>query len=340
MNISAATPLPISMTTSSKMASNVVSSANISSETQSAESAPMRPNIEGFSPSVSTTQASTYQASTYQRPTIDGSIKSAHQIVTPQQNKESSHSDPEVVAKAEGVENSKQVANTEASNKESNDDSNGNSDKGKNQTYSEDELAVINSLKTRHNEVNIHEQSHAAVGGQYAGSPSYSYQTGPDGVKYAVSGEVAIDTSAIEGDPEATLKKAQQVKAAALAPAQPSAQDIKVAAEADQMATQARSEISVANRPDSSSDASSEHSSAGSSRGSSDDSADTQQNFTDSQNIEPSVSNNQTINNDKREDKSPQIIRDKMIARSLHINNVYQSSSISSTPYSSFNVQV
>jgi len=331
MNISAATPLPISMTTSSKMASNVVSSANISSETQSAKSAPMRPNIEGFSPSVSTTQASTYQ-----RPTIDGSIKSAQQIVTPQQNKESSHSDPEVVAKAEGVENSKQVANTEASNKESND----NSDKGKNQTYSEDELAVISSLKTRHNEVNIHEQAHAAVGGQYASSPSYSYQTGPDGLKYAVSGEVSIDTSAIEGDPEATLKKAQQVKAAALAPAQPSAQDIKVAAEADQMATQARSEISAANRPDSSSGASSEHSSAGSSRGSSDDSADTQQNFTDSQNIEPTVSNNQTINNDKREDKNPQIIRDNMIARSLHINNVYQSSSISSTPYSSFNVQV
>lgn len=335
MNISAATPLPISMTTSSKMASNVVSSTNISSETQSAESAPMRPNIEGFSLSVSTTQASTYQ-----RPTIDGSITSAQQIVTPQQNKESSHSDPEVAAKAEGVENSKQVANTEASNKESNDDSNGNSDKGKNQTYSEDELAVISSLKTRHNEVNIHEQAHAAVGGQYASSPSYSYQTGPDGVKYAVSGEVSIDTSAIEGDPEATLKKAQQVKAAALAPAQPSAQDIKVAAEADQMATQARSEISAANRPDSSSDASSEHSSAGSSRGSSDDSADTQQNFTDSQNIEPTVSNNQTINNDKREDKNPQIIRHNMIARSLHINNVYQSSSISSTPYSSFNVQV
>ncbi|WP_166369282.1 putative metalloprotease CJM1_0395 family protein [Psychromonas sp. SA13A] len=335
MNISAATPLPISMTTSSKMASNVVSSTNISSETQSAESAPMRPNIEGFSPSVSTTQASTYQ-----RATIDGSIKSAQQIVTPQQNKESSHSDPEVAAKAEGVENSKQVANTEASNKESNDDSNGNSDKGKNQTYSEDELAVISSLKTRHNEVNIHEQAHAAVGGQYASSPSYSYQTGPDGVKYAVSGEVSIDTSAIEGDPEATLKKAQQVKAAALAPAQPSAQDIKVAAEADQMATQARSEISAANRPDSSSDASNEHSSAGSSRGSSDDSADTQQNFTDSQNIEPTVSNNQTINNDKRGDKNPQIIRDNMIARSLHINNVYQSSSISSTPYSSFNVQV
>ena len=331
MNISAATPLPISMTTSSKMASNVVSSDNISSETQSAKSAPMRSNIEGFSPSVSTTQASTYQ-----RPTIDGSIKSAQQIVTPQQNKESSHSDPEVVAKAEGVENSKQVANTEASNKESND----NSDKGKNQTYSEDELAVISSLKTRHNEVNIHEQAHAAVGGQYASSPSYSYQTGPDGLKYAVSGEVSIDTSAIEGDPEATLKKAQQVKAAALAPAQPSAQDIKVAAEADQMATQARSEISAANRPDSSSGASSEHSSAGSSRGSSDDSADTQQNFTDSQNIEPTVSNNQTINNDKREDKNPQIIRDNMIARSLHINNVYQSSSISSTPYSSFNVQV
>jgi hypothetical protein len=39
------------------------------------------------------------------------------------------------------------------------------------------------------------------------------------------------------------LKKMEQVRAAALAPAEPSSQDLKVAAEASQKATEARSEI-------------------------------------------------------------------------------------------------
>ncbi|MEQ9335590.1 MAG: putative metalloprotease CJM1_0395 family protein, partial [Miltoncostaeaceae bacterium] len=30
---------------------------------------------------------------------------------------------------------------------------------------------------------------HAAAGGQYAGAPSFTYQTGPDGKRYAVGGE-------------------------------------------------------------------------------------------------------------------------------------------------------
>jgi hypothetical protein len=118
--------------------------------------------------------------------------------------------------------------------------------------YSEEELALIDSLQLRETEVEAHERAHATVGGQYAGSPSYSYKTGPDGVKYAVSGEVSIDTSPVSGDPQASLQKAKQIKAAALAPAEPSSQDIKVAAKADQMATQARNEILAENANDSS----------------------------------------------------------------------------------------
>ncbi|WP_413701957.1 putative metalloprotease CJM1_0395 family protein [Psychromonas sp. KJ10-10] len=109
--------------------------------------------------------------------------------------------------------------------------------------YTEEELALIDSLKLRDAEVETHERAHAIVGGQYAGSPSYTYETGPDGVKYAVSGEVSIDTSRIPGDPQATLQKARQIKVAALAPAEPSTQDRRVAAKADQMATQARNDI-------------------------------------------------------------------------------------------------
>ncbi len=108
----------------------------------------------------------------------------------------------------------------------------------------EAEQKVIEQLSSRDREVRAHEQAHAAVGGQYAGSPTYTYQRGPDGVSYAVGGEVQIDTSPIPGDPEATLRKAEQIARAASAPSDPSGQDRAVAAQAAKMAQQARVEIS------------------------------------------------------------------------------------------------
>lgn len=109
---------------------------------------------------------------------------------------------------------------------------------------------VVMQLKSRDMEVRAHEQAHVAAGGQYVTSgASYSYQTGPDGKRYAVGGEVGIDTSPISGDPQATLAKAQQVQAAALAPAEPSSQDMRVAAQATQMASQARAEIAASQSP-------------------------------------------------------------------------------------------
>jgi hypothetical protein len=107
---------------------------------------------------------------------------------------------------------------------------------------SEDEKKQVETLKVRDREVRVHEQAHAAVGGQYAGSPSYEYETGPDNKRYAVSGEVSIDVSE-EEKPKDTIQKMQVVRAAALAPAQPSTQDLKVAAEATQKERQARAEF-------------------------------------------------------------------------------------------------
>ena len=104
------------------------------------------------------------------------------------------------------------------------------------------EQAEIRDLKARDQEVRAHEQAHAAVGGQYAGSPQYEFETGPDGQRYAVGGEVSIDISE-ERTPEETLRKMQQVRAAALAPADPSPQDLRVAAEAAQKANEAQAEL-------------------------------------------------------------------------------------------------
>lgn len=107
------------------------------------------------------------------------------------------------------------------------------------------ELRAINELATRDREVRAHEQAHASVGGQYAGSPTYSFVRGPDGVNYAVGGEVAIDTSPVPNDPEATLRKAQVIRAAASAPAEPSPQDRRVAAQAANLENEARVQLAA-----------------------------------------------------------------------------------------------
>lgn len=100
------------------------------------------------------------------------------------------------------------------------------------QEQEKEEQLIIGDLAARDREVRAHEQAHSAVGGSLAGSPSYQYQRGPDGVSYAVSGEVPISTGQVSGDPEATLRNARIVQRAALAPAEPSPQDRRVAAEA------------------------------------------------------------------------------------------------------------
>lgn len=105
------------------------------------------------------------------------------------------------------------------------------------------EAQEISKLQTRDQEVRAHEAAHVAAGGSYAGAPSFSYERGPDGQSYAVGGEVSIDVSPIAGDPQATLQKAQQVRAAALAPAEPSGQDMKVAQRAQSMAAKALLEL-------------------------------------------------------------------------------------------------
>ncbi|WP_233079594.1 putative metalloprotease CJM1_0395 family protein [Rheinheimera soli] len=103
----------------------------------------------------------------------------------------------------------------------------------------------VAELKARDREVKIHEQAHAAIGGQYASAPSYEYETGPDGQQYAVGGEVRIDISEIPNDPRATIQKMQQVKAAALAPAEPSGADRSVAAQASRTLMEAQADLTA-----------------------------------------------------------------------------------------------
>jgi len=102
---------------------------------------------------------------------------------------------------------------------------------------------ILRELSARDLEVRQHEMAHQAAGGGHTGAVSYSYQRGPDGRMYAVGGEVSIDTSAVSDSPQATLEKADAIVRAAMAPAEPSSQDYRVAASARAMASEARAEL-------------------------------------------------------------------------------------------------
>lgn len=102
----------------------------------------------------------------------------------------------------------------------------------------------VEKLKARDQQVRAHEAAHMAAGGSLVrGGASYTYQQGPDGRRYAVGGEVSLDASAVPDDPRATIAKAERLRAAALAPADPSGQDRAVAARAAAMASQAATEL-------------------------------------------------------------------------------------------------
>lgn len=105
------------------------------------------------------------------------------------------------------------------------------------------EKLEVAELEATDREVRAHEAAHlAAAGGLATGGASFTYETGPDGQRYAVAGEVGISISS-GSTPEETLRNAEQVRRAALSPADPSAQDLKVAAMASQMAATARIQI-------------------------------------------------------------------------------------------------
>lgn len=112
------------------------------------------------------------------------------------------------------------------------------------QQLSEEDKRKVEELKKTDANVRAHEAAHiSAGGGLVRGGASYDYQSGPDGQRYAVAGEVSIDTSPVRGNPQATLAKAQRIRQAALAPADPSSQDRSVAAQASQMAAEASMEL-------------------------------------------------------------------------------------------------
>lgn len=91
--------------------------------------------------------------------------------------------------------------------------------------------------------VRAHEQAHIAAGRDViTSSANFTYTYGPDGKRYAVGGEVGIDTSP-ERRPQDNIEKGQRIQAAALAPVDPSPQDYRVAAVGSQLEARGRSDL-------------------------------------------------------------------------------------------------
>ncbi|EAI9159667.1 hypothetical protein CXJ96_05295 [Campylobacter coli] len=103
------------------------------------------------------------------------------------------------------------------------------------------QVQQVRELQSIDRNVKAHEAAHQAAGGGLAGAASFSYTRGPDNQMYATAGEVPIRMQKGR-TPEETIANARQVAAAAMAPADPSPQDYKVAANALKMEFEARAE--------------------------------------------------------------------------------------------------
>ncbi len=106
---------------------------------------------------------------------------------------------------------------------------------------SSDEQRQLSQLQSRDTEVKAHEAAHQSGGGAVGGA-TYTYEQGPDGKMYAIGGEVPV--SFREGStPQETIANAKAVISSALAPADPSGQDMAVASSATLMMIKAQQEL-------------------------------------------------------------------------------------------------
>lgn len=107
------------------------------------------------------------------------------------------------------------------------------------QELSDEEQRQVDELRQRDQEVRAHEQAHAAAGGR---NVRYDYQSGPDGRQYAVGGSADIEITAMSNDHNGKISEARKMRAAALAPSDPSTQDMAVAARATRIEMEAVAE--------------------------------------------------------------------------------------------------
>lgn len=140
---------------------------------------------------------------------------------------------PDEEAGARGVPTAPTAAEAGRSSQVQHRDSNSD-ERSKTHELKEDRLKAaeeraLDQLRQRDGQVKQEEQAHSAAAGSAGGPIRYSYQTGPDGLQYAISGKVPVHLSNVSGDPEALAEAAGRLAGAALAAVNPSAADLAVA---------------------------------------------------------------------------------------------------------------
>ena len=103
----------------------------------------------------------------------------------------------------------------------------------------ESEQEMLRKLQQRDAKVRGHEAAHVMAAGGQASMPTYNYQTGPDGRRYAVGGSVNISMIST-GDSEQTARQAQKAYRAAMATGEPSSADMQAATRAMARAAEAK----------------------------------------------------------------------------------------------------
>ncbi len=112
------------------------------------------------------------------------------------------------------------------------------------QQPSQEEQKEIEKIRKNSRNVKLRELVYRAVVGNYVrNTVSFEYETGPDGIKYAVAGHTTIDTRPIINNPEATIRKAQAIKKTKI--------DRAVAVEVEKMEREAIMELKEEQRKES-----------------------------------------------------------------------------------------
>ncbi len=149
----------------------------------------------------------------------------------------------QATSKQQGVQlDTRGLEKNESSNETKNKQEQENSTTKDSTQLSNEEKAQLSELKAADSRVKAHEAAHQS-GPAASGGASFTYKKGPDGVMYAVGGEVPVRIET-GSTPQESIMNLQGVIATALAPADPSPQDISIASKARVMLMKAQQELS------------------------------------------------------------------------------------------------
>ena len=116
-------------------------------------------------------------------------------------------------------------------------------------TESQEDCEKDAEYQAEENHVIAHECAHMGSGGGLCGCANYTYELKDNGKSYIIEGEVPI-TMPNDCDPNATMSNMQIIINSALAPADPSGQDMAVAGEAFAKLAEATAKVAQKNDPD------------------------------------------------------------------------------------------